>query len=80
MGLPAIKERYYSPAEYFELSAQVEHRMEFEMGVIRNMGTTSDVHSELMLNFASALKTVVKGRGCRNRLSRSLKKQIVLPT
>ncbi|MEL6624685.1 MAG: Uma2 family endonuclease, partial [Bacteroidota bacterium] len=65
MGQAVTKEKRYSPAEYFKISREAEHRMEYEGGKILNMGTSSDTHSELMLNLAACIKSEVKGKGCK---------------
>ena len=65
MGQAVTKEKRYSPSEYFKISREAEHRMEYEDGKILNMGTSSDTHSELMLNLATSIKSKVKGKGCK---------------
>lgn len=65
MGLPITKEKRYTVEEYFALSEAAEERYEFEHGELVAMGTTSDLHSELMINMASVLKTAIRGKGCK---------------
>ncbi|MEL6135584.1 MAG: Uma2 family endonuclease [Bacteroidota bacterium] len=65
MGEAAIKQKRYTPTEYFEISSGAEYRLEYEEGQILNMGNTSDAHSELMINTASSLKQAVRGKGCK---------------
>lgn len=65
MGLPAMKPTLVTSQEYLKISASAEERYEFESGELVAMGRTSDVHSELVINSASEVKRVVKGRGCK---------------
>ncbi len=65
MALPVMKQTLLTSEEYLSISASAEERYEFESGELVAMGRTSGVHSELVINTASEVKRVVKGRGCK---------------
>ena len=65
MALPITSEKRYTPEAYFDLSESAEERYEYEHGKLVAMGSSTGLHSELMLNAAMALKQAVRGRGCK---------------
>ena len=65
MGLPAVKQKLATPEEYFALRETSEERYEYQNGEILMMGRTLDAHNELTNNAFAAIKSSVKGRGCK---------------
>ncbi|MEO1417774.1 MAG: Uma2 family endonuclease [Bacteroidota bacterium] len=65
MGQAITKEKRYSPFEYFKISREAEHRMEYEDGILMDMGQTTDTHEELAFNLKSSIKKEVKGKACK---------------
>ena len=65
MGQAVKKEKRYSPFEYFKISREAEYRMEYEDGILMDMGQTTDTHEELAFNLKSSIKKEVKGKACK---------------
>ena len=65
MGQAEFKPVTYTPEEYFALEAQSEVRHEFFDGEIFAMAGTSKPHNDICFNTTLALKSRLRGSGCR---------------
>ncbi|MEM8897572.1 MAG: Uma2 family endonuclease [Bacteroidota bacterium] len=65
MGLPISTYKRYTVEEYLELSLNSTNRLEFESGLIVDMGRTTLIHSEIVVNTSTIFRQQVADKKCR---------------